>query len=38
VLILTRALIGQLQSDGHVVAGSAHDLGAVATGVAVKTG
>jgi len=38
VLILTRALIAQLEADGHVVAGSACDLGAVATGVAVKTG
>ncbi|MFZ9373904.1 MAG: substrate-binding domain-containing protein, partial [Burkholderiaceae bacterium] len=38
VLILTRALIEQLQADGHVVAGSAQDLGSVATGVAVKSG
>ena len=38
VLILTRALIEQLQADGYVVAGSAQDLGSVATGVAVKSG
>lgn len=38
VLILTRALIDQLEVSGHVVAGSARDLGRVPTGVAVKTG
>lgn len=38
VVILTRALIAQLQAEGHVQAGSARDLGAVATGVAVKAG
>ena len=38
VLILTRALIDQLEASGQVVAGSARDLGRVPTGVAVKTG
>jgi molybdate transport system substrate-binding protein len=38
VLILTAALIAQLESSGHVVAGSARALGTVKTGVAVKTG
>jgi len=38
VLILTSALIGELTESGHVVAGSAADVGAVATGVAVRTG
>jgi molybdate transport system substrate-binding protein len=38
VLILTQALIAQLITSGDVVAGSAHALGLVKTGVAVKTG
>jgi len=38
LLILTAALIGELTKSGHVVAGSASDLGAVATGVAVRSG
>src|SRR5262249_47101876 len=38
MLILTSALIAELTKAGHVVAGSAADLGAVATGVAVRTG
>lgn len=38
VLILTQALIDQLTASGYVVAGSAHALGLVKTGVAVKTG
>jgi molybdate transport system substrate-binding protein len=38
VLILTSALIAELTKAGHVVAGSAVDLGAVATGVAVRAG
>lgn len=38
VLILTRALIERFEADGHVLPGSARDLGAVATGVAVKSG
>ena len=38
VLILTAALIAQLESSGHVVAGSARALGTVKTGVAVKAG
>jgi molybdate transport system substrate-binding protein len=38
MLILTAALIGELTKAGHVVAGSAADLGAVATGVAVRSG
>ncbi len=38
VVILTAALIDQLQARGHVVAGSARRLGSVKTGVAVKSG
>lgn len=38
VLILTQALIEQLTASGDLVAGSAHALGVVKTGVAVKTG
>jgi molybdate transport system substrate-binding protein len=38
LVILTAALIGQLERDGHVVAGSASDLGAVPTCVAVRAG
>ena len=37
VIILTEALIGQLTGSGHVVAGTARALGAVKTGIAVKT-
>jgi molybdate transport system substrate-binding protein len=38
VVILTAALIAQLEASGHVVAGSARHLGSVKTGIAVKTG
>ncbi len=38
VVILTAALIEQLSAAGHVVAGSARNLGPVKTGVAVKHG
>ena len=38
VIILTAALIEQLTVSGHVVAGSARNLGTVKTGVAVKHG
>lgn len=38
VVILTAALITQLEASGHVVAGSARALGTVKTGVAVKAG
>ena len=38
LIILTRALIGQLEQEGHVVPGSAVDLGAVRTGIAVRSG
>jgi molybdate transport system substrate-binding protein len=38
MLILTSALIAELTKAGHVAAGSAADLGAVATGVAVRSG
>jgi molybdate transport system substrate-binding protein len=37
MVILTAALIAGLTKAGHVVAGSAADLGAVATGVAVRS-
>ena len=37
-VILTAALIQQLEASGHVVAGSARQLGVVKTGVAVKAG
>ena len=38
LVILTQALIDQLASQGHVVAGSASALGVVRTGVAIKSG
>jgi molybdate transport system substrate-binding protein len=38
VVILSAALIAQLEASGHVVAGSARALGKVRTGVAVKAG
>jgi len=38
LVILTAALIGALERDGHVAAGSAADLGAVPTSVAVRAG
>ncbi|MCI5075848.1 substrate-binding domain-containing protein [Oricola sp.] len=38
LIILTRALIDALSQSGHVVAGTARDLGAVVTGVAVRSG
>ncbi|HLH89640.1 MAG TPA: substrate-binding domain-containing protein [Xanthobacteraceae bacterium] len=38
VLILTAALIGELTTAGYVAAGTAADIGTVATGVAVRSG
>jgi molybdate transport system substrate-binding protein len=38
LLILTSALIAELASTGHVVAGSGADIGTVPTAVAVRTG
>lgn len=38
LIILTRALIDGLAASGHVLSGSAADLGAVRTGVAVRAG
>jgi molybdate transport system substrate-binding protein len=38
MLILTSALIAELTTTGHVVAGSAADLGTITTGVAVRRG
>src|ERR1700721_1219193 len=38
VVILTAALVDELAKSGHVAAGSATDIGAVATGVAGATG
>jgi molybdate transport system substrate-binding protein len=38
VVILSAALIAQLEASGHVLAGSARALGKVRTGIAVKTG
>lgn len=38
VVILTEALIAQLEASGHVVAGSARGLGVVQTGIAVQAG
>lgn len=38
VIILTQALIDQLMASGHLVAASAHVVGIVKTGVAVKQG
>jgi molybdate transport system substrate-binding protein len=38
LLILTAALVAELTRAGHVVAGSAADLGTITTGVAVRSG
>lgn len=38
VIILTRSLIDELIASGHIAPGSRRDLGAVATGVAVRAG
>lgn len=38
MLILTAALMAQLEASGHVVAGSTRGLGTVKTGIAVKSG
>jgi len=38
VIVLTRALVEELVASGHVAPGSRRDLGAVATGVAVRAG
>ncbi len=38
VVILTATLVAQLEASGHVMPGSARQLGSVKTGVAVKTG
>jgi molybdate transport system substrate-binding protein len=38
MLVLTSSLIAELTKGGHVAAGSAADVGAVATGVAVRAG
>lgn len=38
LLILTRQMIGDLERDGHVVPGSAVDIGVVHTGIAVRAG
>jgi molybdate transport system substrate-binding protein len=38
LLILTRALIAELARSGHVVAGTAADIGVVRTAIAVRTG
>lgn len=38
VIILTRSLIDELIASGHIAPGSRRDLGAVATGVAVRVG
>ena len=38
LLILTSAIIGELAKSGHVIPGSAADIGTVATGVAVRSG
>lgn len=38
VVILSAALIAQLEASGHVVAGSARALGKVRTGIAIKAG
>lgn len=38
LIILTRALVDQLVESGHVDEGSAHDIGEVATGIAVRHG
>lgn len=38
MVILTKALVGELIGSGHVVAGSARSLGIVKTGVAVPSG
>src|SRR5262249_36612516 len=38
MVILTSALIAELAKSGHVAAGSAADIGAVATAIAVRRG
>ncbi len=38
LMILTAALIAELTRSGHVVAGSAADIGVVRTGIAVRAG
>jgi len=38
MLVLTSSLIAELTKGGHVISGSAADIGAVATGVAVRAG
>lgn len=38
VIILTNTLISELMASGHLLAGSARNVGVVKTGVAVKTG
>jgi molybdate transport system substrate-binding protein len=38
ILILTRALIDQLTGEGHVMSGSAVDIGGVATAIAMRSG
>ncbi len=38
MVILTATLIGELTTSGHVAAGSAADIGTVATGVALRSG
>lgn len=38
LVIVTAALVGELARDGHVVSGSAADLGAVPTCIAVRSG
>ena len=38
VVILTRAIIEQLMTSGHVRAGSAQSLGKLQTGIAIKQG
>ncbi len=38
LLILTRPLIAELAGTGHVMAGSARDIGVVQTGIAVRAG
>jgi molybdate transport system substrate-binding protein len=38
LIILTRALIDQLEQSGHVLAGSSRSLGKVRTGIAVRSG
>jgi molybdate transport system substrate-binding protein len=38
MLILSRVLIDQLAADGHVAATDVHDIGAVRTAIAVRSG